>query len=55
MTTTKDQITVTQEGRSVWVSNAEGKPIVHITLGHSRPLNEQELENLIKEVKGRIK
>lgn len=55
MTITKDQITVTQEGRSVWVSEAGGKPIVHITLGHSRPLTEGEIENLIKEVKGRIK
>lgn len=54
MTITKDQITVTQEGRSVWVSEAGGKPLVHITLGDNRPLSEGELENLICEVRGRV-
>ena len=54
MTITKDQITVTQEGRSVWVSEAGGKPLVHITLGDNRPLSEGELENLIKEVRVRV-
>ena len=55
MTLTKDNLTVTQEGRSVWVSEAGGKPLVHITLGDSRPLTEGELENLTKEVKWRTK
>ena len=55
MTLAKDNLTVTQEGRSVWVSEVGGKPLVHITLGDSRPLSEGGLKNLIKEVKGRTK